>query len=114
MVQQSIEFTPLLWNIGPHTYDDGSCVPNSIAIHVVGWVSVAIAVNGKIVVVGILDEGFKRTARVLNDLVDGLLIRNCIAPASGDILTIESYREASINAMDTCLLYTSPSPRDRG
>ena len=82
MVQQLVEFTPLFGNIGPHSYNDGGRIPDTIAIHVVGWVTIAIAVNGKVVVVGILDESIKCTARVLNDLVDGLLIWNRITTAS--------------------------------
>ena len=60
------------------TNHDGRRVPNTVTIHVVREVSIAVAVNGWIHVVGVLDERIKRSVGFLNDLVNSVLTGNRI------------------------------------
>ena len=62
MVEQGGEVLPVTGDrwVMMHANHYGRGIPYAIAVHIVGVVSIAIAVDGWIHVIGVLDEGIKR------------------------------------------------------
>ena len=75
-----------------HADNDGGGVPDAVAVHVVGEVAVVVAVNGRVHVVGVLDEQVKQARRLLNDLVDAVLAGYGVFASFGKEVAVKSDR----------------------
>ena len=75
-----------------HAHNDGGRVPNSITVHVVGEIPVPVAVNGRVHVVGVFDERVKSPVRLLNDLVDSVLVWNGILATLRELFAVQRNR----------------------
>ena len=75
-----------------HTHDDGRRVPNPVAVHVVGEVSVLVAVHGWVHVVGVPAEVGEQVRCALHDLIDSVLTRYRILTALRKLFAVQSNR----------------------
>ena len=72
-----------------HPDHDGCRVPNAVSVQVVGEISVVVAVNGRIHVVGVFDQEVEQTGRLLDDLVDTVLTGYGVFTALGKLFAVQ-------------------------
>ena len=71
---------------------DGGGVPNAITVHVVGEISIPIAVNGRVHVVCIFEKRVKTSIGFFDDLVNSVLVRDGVFASGWNQIAINSQR----------------------
>ena len=86
-----VEVRPVQIVVQPN--DDGRHVPDSIAIKVVGGVSVLVAVVGRVQVVGVPHHPGEGATEVFHQGIDAVLVRDGVGTATGEI-AVETHWDA--------------------